>query len=97
MADDDPNVTGSFNLAQTNDIAMDIDEVLNDKAEVIKVLTNNTRERMLLVKDLLMNAYVRGFFAGMQHTLADLNAQQEEHEEEERRQGDRRQGDHRRN
>jgi hypothetical protein len=71
------DATSSVTLNQTNDIAMTIDDVLKDKPELVKVLTTDSVERTLLLRELLMNAYVRGFFAGIQHTLKDINSQQE--------------------
>lgn len=62
----------SVTLEQTNDIAMTIDQVLADKGEIVKVLTQEQVERTLLLRELLMNAYVRGFFSGMQHAMKDL-------------------------
>lgn len=51
---------------------MTIDQVLLDKPEIVKVLTCDNIERQLLLRELLMNCYVRGFFSGMQHAIKDL-------------------------
>jgi hypothetical protein len=70
----DPGSTiTNLTLDQTNDIAMSIDEVLTDpnNKKIIDILTAGTKERELLLKDLFMNVYVRGFFAGMQHAMND--------------------------
>lgn len=70
----DPNTTStSLTLDQTNDIAMSIDEVLTDpnNKKIVDILTAGKKERELLLKDLFMNVYVRGFFAGMQHAMND--------------------------
>lgn len=68
----DENTVTSITLEQTADIAMSIDEVLAEHDKIINMLTAGKKDRMLLLRDLLMNAYVRGFFAGMQHTLKDI-------------------------
>ena len=65
------NETTGITLEQTNDIAMTIDQVVNDKPELVKLLTNEMVERQLILRELLMNAYVRGFFSGVQNTLLE--------------------------
>lgn len=63
----------SISLEQTNDIAMTIDEVMQDSnnKKIVEILTNATKERELLLRELFMNVYVRGFFAGMQHAMRE--------------------------
>ena len=71
---EDPKIdlsSTSITLEQTNDIAMSIDQVLLDKPEIVKVLSGENIERVLLLRELLMNSYVRGFFSGMQHAMKD--------------------------
>jgi len=77
MTKDDTSTTMTLTLEQTDDIAMTIDDVLKDKPDIVKVITNDGNiERSLLLRELLMNAYIRGFFAGMQHTMRDLMSEE---------------------
>ena len=71
MSTGDTSVT--MTIEQTNDIAMTIDEVLNDPGnkKMAETLTGGALEREMVLKDLFMNVYVRGFFAGMQHAMRD--------------------------
>ena len=76
MENDPSQTSTTMTIEQTNDIAMSIDEVLTDPGnkKMVDVLTGGAKERELLLKDLFMNIYVRGFFAGMQHAMKDQGA-----------------------
>lgn len=69
---DEQTGSTSISLEQTQDIAMSIDQVLEDKPEIVKVLTTGSVDRQLLLRELLMNSYVRGFFSGMKHAMEDI-------------------------
>jgi hypothetical protein len=73
MSSDDSSIH-NLTLEQTNDIAMTIDDVLSDSTnmKIVEILTASNVERTLLLRELLMNAYIRGFFSGVHHKALDV-------------------------
>lgn len=56
---------------KTQEVGMSIDTILEQKAEIVNVLTSDVVERKLLLKELMITAYIGGFFAGTNHAHRD--------------------------
>ena len=63
--------TANLTLEQTNDIAMTIDDVLKDQEKMVKIITGDNAQRNLLLRELMMNVYIRGFFSGVHNKMID--------------------------
>lgn len=66
---------------KTQEVSLTIDNLMREKKEVIDVLSSAGRragdpdhsvERRLLIKELLITAYITGFFAGTSSAHRDL-------------------------
>jgi hypothetical protein len=67
---------------KTQEVGLTVDTIMKEKREVIDVLANAGRrstdgeshniERRLLIKELLITAYITGFFAGTSSAHRDL-------------------------
>lgn len=66
------NDTANLTLEQTNDIAMTIDDVLKDQEKMVKIITGDNAQRNLLLRELMMNVYIRGFFSGVHNKMLDV-------------------------
>lgn len=69
--------TANLSLEQTNDIAMTIDDVLKDQEKMVKIITGDNVQRNLLLRELMMNVYIRGFFSGVHNKMIDEQEQGE--------------------
>lgn len=57
--------TISLMIDKTAEVGATIENILTQKGEIVKVLTNDVVERKLLLKELMMSAYIGGFFTGI--------------------------------
>lgn len=70
---------------QTGDIAMTIEDALKERQDIVAKLTNGEPDAIKMLRELSMGIYVRGFFAGMRHTMMD---QEEKAKEEAAQKGE---------
>lgn len=62
----DPNeTTVSLMMDRTAEVGATIENILQQKGEIVNVLTHDVVERKLLLKELMMSAYIGGFFTGI--------------------------------
>lgn len=55
-----PDQSGAF----TSEMGLVVHEIIKDREDEVKVITGGNLERQLLVRELMMHAYIRGFFDG---------------------------------
>jgi len=65
MMADANETTISLMIDKTAEVGATIENILTQKGEIVKVLTNDVVERKLLLKELMMSAYIGGFFTGI--------------------------------
>lgn len=56
---------------QTQEVALHVDSIMREKAEVIDFFCQDIPERMLLLKELMLTVYISGFFAGVRNAAKD--------------------------
>jgi len=49
---------------KTAEVGITVDTVMREKKEIIECLTRGSMEKKLLIKELMITAYITGFFAG---------------------------------
>lgn len=74
---------------QTGDIAMTIEDALKERQDIVAKLTKMQPEAIKMLRELTMGVYVRGFFAGMRHTMMDQEEKDKESGKNEEIQGNR--------
>jgi len=49
---------------QTSEMGLAVHEIIKQRADEAKVLTGGDLSRQLILRELMMHAYINGFFAG---------------------------------
>lgn len=58
-------------IDKTQEVGLSIDHMLQQKPEIVELLTGGMTERKLLLKEIMIMAYIGGFFAGTAHANKD--------------------------
>lgn len=58
-------------IEKTQEVGMSVDHILDGKQEIVELLAGGMTERKLLLKELMITAYIGGFFAGTSHAHRD--------------------------
>ncbi len=58
-------------IDRTQEVGLSVDHMLQQKPEIVELLTGGMMERKLLLKEIMIMAYIGGFFAGTAHANKD--------------------------
>lgn len=67
----DPDEYSKIEETHTDDIRVTLDDVLTSNKEVVQILIGHRPENRAILRELLMDIYIRGFFTGVRHKEED--------------------------
>lgn len=65
-------ITAGITITATDDIRIMIDEVMTTNEPIVQKLLRGQPENAEILRELMINMYIRGFFCGAHHKETDL-------------------------